>query len=78
MLLIVSVIINNLIKYYKNINYYFNKFLLERYLYKFEFKKTKKITKICQMHKEKYHIIKEKNGYITEKQYLKDRFHRKY
>ena len=30
------------------------------------------------MYKEKYHIIKENNHYITEKQALKARFSRKY
>lgn len=74
MILIISVIVDNLIKYYKNINYFFNKFLLERYLHKFELSKTKKINKIDHMYKEKYHIIKEKNHYLTEKQYLKRRF----
>ena len=36
-ILIITIIIDNLIKYSKNINYYFNKFLLERYLYKYHF-----------------------------------------
>ena len=31
----------------------------------------------ADMYKEKYHIIKEKEGYITEKQALNHRFHRK-
>ena len=74
MILIMSVIVDNLIKYYKNINYYFNKFLLERYLYKLQLHKTKRIDKIDHMYKEKYHIIKENGGYLTEKQYLKRRF----
>ena len=33
-ILIITVIVDNLIKYYQNINYLFNRFLLERYLYK--------------------------------------------
>lgn len=77
-ILIITVIADNLIKYYKNINYYFNKFLLERYLYKINLTKTKKIAKIDNMYKEKYHIIKENNHYITEKQYLNNRFKGKY
>lgn len=77
-ILIVSIIIDNLTKYYKNINYLFNKFLLERYLYKFNLHKPKTITKITDMYKEKYHIIKEKNTYLTEKQLLKRRFKGKY
>ena len=76
-ILIISVITDNLIKYYKNINYNFNKFLLERYLYKLNLTKTKNIDKIDNMYKEKYHIIKENNLYLTEKQVLKKRFSRK-
>ena len=77
-ILIISIIVDNLIKYYKNINYLFNKFLLERYLYKINLPKIKKITKIDNMYKEKYHIIKENNHYFTEKQYLNKRFKEKY
>ena len=76
-IIIIYIIINNLIKYYKNINYIFNKFLLERYLYKIHFKKTKRITKISNMFKDKYHIIKQKKGYLTEKQLLMRRFSEK-
>ena len=73
-ILIITIIVDNLVKYYQNINYLFNKFLLERYLYKINLKKTKNISKIDNMYKEKYHIIKEKNVYLTEKQALKRRF----
>ncbi len=76
-IMIIFIIIDNLIKYYKNINYIFNKFLLERYLHKLHFKKTKKISKISNMHKDKYHIIKQDNGYLTEKQLLIRRFNEK-
>ena len=77
-ILIITVIVDNLIKYYKNINYLFNKFLLERYLYKINLTKTKQITKIDNMYKEKYHIIKENNHYLTEKQYLNNHFKENY
>ncbi len=74
LILIVTIIIDNIVKYYRNINYLFNKFLLERYLYKLDIYKPKTITKIDAMYKEKYHIIKEKNHYLTEKELLKHRF----
>lgn len=73
-ILIITIIVDNIIKYSKNINYYFNKFLLERYLYKYRFSKNKNINKIDNMYKEKYHVIKENNHYLTEKEYLKRRF----
>ena len=77
-ILIITIIIDNLVKYYKNINYLFNRFLLERYLYKITLKKTKKINKIDNMYKEKHHIIKENNTYLTEKQALMQRFKKNY
>ncbi len=76
-ILIISIIISNIIKYYKNLSYIFNKFILERYLYNITYNKTKIITKIDNMYKEKYHIIKNKNTYLTEKQFLNHRFHGK-
>ncbi len=76
-ILIITIILDNIVKYYKEINYIFNKFLLERYLNKKIYKKNKTINKIENMYKEKYHLIKNKNHYITEKQALKDRFYRK-
>lgn len=77
-ILISTIIIDNLVKYYKNINYLFNRFLLERYLHRLYFSKTKTVNKIANMYKDKYHIIKEKNTYITEKQALFRRFTGKY
>lgn len=76
-ILIISVLLDNIIKYYKDINYYFNKFLLERYLNNYNYKKHKKINKIDNMYKEKNHVIKVKNHYITEKQALIHRFNKK-
>ena len=73
-ILIITVIANNLIEYTKNINYLFNRFLLERYLYKIPLNKTKTITRITDMYKEKYHAFKQNNTYLTEKQVLKCHF----
>lgn len=76
-LLIIGVILDNIIKYQKQLKYIYNKFLLERYIYKINHNKTKKINKINNMYKEKYHILKENNTYITEKQALSHKFQRK-
>ena len=73
-ILIICIIADYIIKYYNNISYQFNQFLLERYLYNLKFPKTKKITKIDYMYRDKYHIIKENNQFLTEKQVLKHRF----
>lgn len=76
-ILIIGIITDNIIKYHKQLKYIFNKFLLERYIYNITYSKTKKINKINNMYKEKYHIIKENNTYITEKQALSHKFKRK-
>ena len=73
-ILIIGIIIDNLTKYYKELKYIFNKFLLERYMYNIKHKKHKNINKITNMYKEKYNILKENNMYITEKQALKHKF----
>lgn len=73
-ILILGVILDNLIKYHHQLKYLYNKFLLERYIYKITYNKTKKINKIDNMYKEKYHILKENNAYITEKQALSNKF----
>lgn len=76
-MMVVSIIIYNLINYYKNVKYYFNIFLLERYLYKFSFRKSKVISDESFMYKNKYHIFKKRGEYLTEKQYLNRRFKNK-
>lgn len=73
-ILIIGIILDNLVKYHQQLKYLFNKFLLERYLYNITYNKTKKINKINHMYKEKYHILKENNTYITEKQALSHKF----
>jgi len=76
-ILIIGIIIDNIIKYQKELKYIFNKFLLERYIYNITYTTRKKINKINNMYKDKYHILKENNSYITEKQALSHIFKRK-
>ena len=63
-----------LLIYYKKQDYLYNKFLLERYLNKYNFKKVKLIYNKDNMYKEKKHVLKENGIYFTEKQYLDKRF----
>ena len=63
--------------YYKRQDYLYNKFLLERYLNKYHFKKYKIIKDKINMYKEKRHILKNNDYYLTEKDYLNDRFKRR-
>jgi len=76
--LILSIILSNIYRYYRNLKYLFNKFLLERYIYNYKFKKIKNIKEIHNMYKERYHIIKIKDNYYTEKQLLNQKFKKKY
>ena len=73
--LIISVLVYYIIKYYKDFKYIFNKFLLERIIYKLKYNgiinNTKKIT---DLKKEKLHYFKEKNIYINERKKISKRF----
>ena len=55
---------------YKNHNFLFNRFLFERYIYHFNFKKEKIIKKNTKMKRDYRHIIYFKNKYITERNFL--------
>lgn len=72
-LLVLLFLLVGIIKEYKNIEYIFNRFLLERYTYKFSFKRRKIIKNIKSMYKDCYHLIK-KDKLMTEKDYLKEKF----
>ena len=52
----------------------FNRFLLERYMGKYKFKKEIIINNINDMKRDHRHLFREKNTYITEKEKLKKRF----
>ncbi len=58
----------------KNINYYYHKFLIERYLFIYNYKKTSIINNIDKMYKYRNNIIKSNKKIFTEKEYLKDFF----
>ena len=74
LVLIFLFIITNLIKEIKNHQNIFNKFLLERYLYSFNFKKRKMIKKPENMKRDYTHIFKTKKSCKTEKEILKEMF----
>ena len=69
-------LIFKVIKEYKNIKYYCNKFLLERYIYKLKFRKTKIINKSENFYKNKSHIIKDRYLYKDEEEYLFNHFNK--
>ena len=69
-------LLEKIIKEIKDHKYIFNKFLLERYINNFKFKKIKFIKdyKFNKMYKYHRHIFKIEGEYIPEKKVLKSRF----
>ena len=61
-------------KYYKEKDLIFNKFLLERYLNEFKFKKEKAINDVSKMKKNYRHLFYIDNKYMTESTFLKKMF----
>lgn len=60
--------------YLKRQDFLYNRMLLERYIGSFKFKKLKVIKNKNNMYKDKRHVVLYNNKYITEKEYLKERF----
>lgn len=71
-------ILMKVIEEYKNRSLRFQKFLLERYLYLYHFKKTKKVYKgdVTDMYRDYKHIFFMNNHWISEKSFLKNYFER--
>ena len=67
----------NIYKFYTNINYIYNRFLLERYLYNFAYKRTKLIKDKNKMYKNRIHLFKKDKKIISEKEYLSNFFNKK-
>lgn len=73
-ILIIIFLLKKVIEEQTNLDNIFNKFLLERYLYNFNFKMTKKIKRLKQMQKSKNHIFHINNKLYSEKIILKKYF----
>ena len=76
-IMIISLFINNTYIYFKNVKYIYNKFILERYLYEFNYKKKVIINNINKMYKNKKHIFKLGKTLYNEKSYLNKRMLKK-
>lgn len=70
LILSLGVLLQNIYLFYKDINYIYNKFLLERYLYNFNYTKTKTIKNKDRMYKNKNHLFKNNNKILSEKEFL--------
>ena len=73
---ILSIILKNIYVFYNELEYLFNKFLLERYLFGYSFDKTKIINNYKDMYKDYQHIIKCNKKYIKECDFLRKMFDR--
>jgi len=61
----------------RRINHLYNKFILERYLNNFHFKKSKLINNPSKFYRNHRHIIKEEDNYYLEKEFLLKKFQKK-
>ncbi|MBP3841055.1 MAG: hypothetical protein IK997_02880 [Bacilli bacterium] len=59
---------------YKNRNYYFDKFILERYLYSYNFNKLCIVKSLNDFKKEYKHILNNNEKIYTEKEYLINKY----
>lgn len=75
--LVLTLLMCKLTKEYKKEKFYFNKFLLERYLNNYEFKKYKIIKGIDDMTRDYKHVVFNDSRTKTEKEVLSNYFHRK-
>lgn len=74
-ILILLVILCKLIGELKKKKYYFNRFILERYLNNYNYKHMKLITSDKSMYRGYKHLFRVDNRYITEREYLKKKYH---
>ena len=61
----------------KKLNYYYQKFILERYLNNYNFKKSKIITNLNSLYRDRKHIIRKNDKYYLEREYL-EKLYKKY
>lgn len=69
-IIIITILMKNIYTFYHELDYIYNKFLLERYLYKFNYPKIKIIHNKDQMYKNKSHLFLKNNKIITEREFL--------
>ena len=74
LLMIISILLDYIYKFYKNLKYIYNRFLLERYLYKIKYRKQRIIKEPKKMYKNITHIIKIGEKYQKEEVFLNNMF----
>lgn len=76
-ILIVSFLIYKVTAEWRNKEYLMDKFLLERYLHHYQFKKRKRVNNIHEFMRNRNHLVKIGDRYYTEKEALYKKFHDK-
>ena len=71
MVFMIMMMVKKILNIYKKRYYYYNRFLLERYLHNYSFHKIKNINSINKFYRDRLHFI----NYKEEKSLLKDYFH---
>lgn len=74
MVLVIGLLMKNIYVFYNSINYIYNRFLLERYLYDINYQDKKIITNVSKMYKNKSHLLIEDGKIIPEKKFLSEYF----
>ena len=69
-IIIIGILMNNIYKFYEQIAFICNRFLLERYLYNFTYKNKVIIKNYNKMYKNKSHFFFHNGKIITEKNFL--------
>ena len=77
LLLIIILLVIKLVIESKNIKYYFERFILERYLYKYNFKRSSIVKRTKDFKRDCTHLIKKGNKYLFEKEYLASIYNKK-
>lgn len=73
----ISFLIYKVTNEWKNKKYLTDKFLLERYLHKYKFKKRKNVNSVNDFMRNRNHIVKIGDKYYTEKEVLYKKFNNK-
>lgn len=76
-ILVIGVLMKNIYKFYKDISYIYNRFILERYLFKFNYKKKAIIKNKDKMYKNRVHIFNDNGKLMNEKEYISTFFEKK-
>lgn len=77
-ILVIGILMKNIYKFYNDISYIYNRFLLERYLYDINYKSKKIIDNENKMYKNKNHLFIKNGKIVMEKEFLSSFFYKKH